>query len=141
MPAVYACTPAEWPAVRRTGSRLVGDFDGDGRRDRAVRMRETRCDPAFCRTGIAVTFATGQVERLGIGPATWARVAEDGTLASEATIEDFGFVEGWRVMGRADGTRPELPGFAEDGIWMTSSDVAVLLYRAEGCWRFAELGY
>lgn len=135
-----ACTTATWPEVIRVPhTRLTGDFDGDGRRDRAERFREKMCTE--CRVGVEVRFASGTVERLGIGASTWERV-QDGVAVEAPALDTFAWVASWRTVRPDAG--PILPArfsLSADALWLSSGDVATLLYRVAGCWRFEELGY
>lgn len=147
-----AACAARGPGPAREVRGLRGDFDGDGRADRAT--LEPACAAPGCPRGVTVRLATGATEHLGPDPGRWER-AEDGVVSPEGYSGDFSWIEAWKVVPRASvdgeaalpaGVRlpggPEaLPGLAGDAIWVTSSDAAILVYRGPAGWRFVELGY
>lgn len=142
---------------RDSGLRCVlrADFDGDERTDRAVVVRTSACAGEGCPRGIAIVLATGRVERLGLVPGTWARAELDGTApVQEPIFQDFSFVEAWAVASLSGGSvaagldrppgvsgLPDTPDALGAGLWMSSSDAAIIVYRTASGWRYVELGY
>jgi hypothetical protein len=72
----------------------------------------------------------------------------------ESVFESFSFLEAWAVAPRSREPGPvrlempagvpgslAVPDALGAGLWMSSSDAAIVVYRAASGWRYVELGY
>jgi hypothetical protein len=153
--AVLAHHRRDCNAFRPKPCELVADFDGDGQKDRAVKIRET----STRRSGIAIRWASGAVSVIGAGVATRqlsTDVHMEGVdLSWRETEDDFSFLEHWSVVQRSDagfvGAGPKLrtgeprasaaPGATGAGILLSGSDAAEVLYWDGLQWRRLVLGF
>lgn len=143
--------------ARRSACELVADLDGDGKKDRAIKIR----DRATKRAGIAIAWADGSVSIIGAGARSrllstdvhmegvdlgWEEASED--YADD--VED-GVDTTWGVarrkgdgLERAVPRRPAVhraPGVTGDGIWMDGGDAVQILYWDGARWRWLILGF
>jgi hypothetical protein len=143
-------------AFKAPPCELVGDFDGDGKKDRAVKIRERTTR----RAGIAIRWASGEVSIIGAGVASRqlsTDVSLDGIELSWSVVEeDLEFLQRWSIARRAGtgfveagpprpvgGPRRESPAPAATGagILLDGGDAAEVLYWDGTRWRRLILGY
>lgn len=105
---------------------LAGDFDGDGKPDRAILVAE---GAGARRAGIAVLFANGRAVRLGAGV----------TVGSGG--DDFSWMDHWHLLPHAQAAREwgGAPMLAGDALWVERSEAAsALLGWARGRFRWRQ---
>lgn len=136
-----------------------GDIDGDGLRDGVVLVRDDRR-----QQGIAVLWGKGGSELIGAGRRDlyWktTEVANiDGTPndppGRERVDADLTWIEAWELwpierkgsrgayVGRVARSKHRFgaPGALGDGLMLSSSDAAVVVYRTERGWTQMHLGF
>lgn len=136
-----------------------GDLDGDGLRDGVVLVRDDRR-----QHGIAVLWGKGGSEQIGAGrrDLDWeaTEVADvDGTPDDppdrELVDADITWLEAWELwpieregsrgayVGRVATSKHRFgaPGALGDGLMLSSSDAAVVVYRTERGWTRMHLGF
>lgn len=154
--AVLAHHRRDCKAFPAKACELVADFDGDGRSDRAVKIRETA---RTRRSGIAIRWATGGVSIIGAGVAMRqlsTDVHMQGVdLSWSETEDDLAFLELWTVVEKSDagfvgaGPKPRsgeprvstAPGATGAGIQLSGGDAAEVLYWDGAQWRRLILGF
>ena len=124
------------------------DVEGDGVRERAVRVR----DRVGARDGLAIRWADGSTMVFGAGSAVGVLatdVFEDGVDESperlDASFSDYAscVVAMRRGRGFAGGGPREFPAVAPtgDGIRLDGGDAAAILYWDGARWRLLVLGF
>lgn len=143
--------------LRRAPCGFEGDLDGDGLRDEVVLVRDDRR-----QRGIAVLWGKGGAELIGAGRRDlyWktTEVANiDGTPndppGRERVDANITWIEAWdlwplRRKGRGYAGRVArsthrfgAPGALGDGLMLSGSDAAVVVYRTKRGWTQMHLGF
>jgi hypothetical protein len=147
--------------ARASACELVVDLDGDGKPERAVKLRERSSG----RAGIGIRWADGTVSIVGAGASSRqlaTDVYEDGVDLSWREVEDdWSFLARWSVArhtpagfaiprGRApsrpgSGAAPprslRAPAALGGGLWLDGGDAAEVLYWDGARWRRLVAGF